>query len=617
MISALCCVAILAEAQSIYTEFGKNRVQYHDDFDDWWMYETDHFVTYWYGKGRNVARTVIQMAELDNDAIQDVLEHRLNDKIQIIVYLDLSDLKQTNIGTEELFRTSTGRTKVLGNKMFVRYDGDHQELRKSIRQGIATVYLESMLYGRNFQEVIQNAVLLHLPDWFKMGLIGYLGDEWSADTDGQFRDLFMDPKGKFKDFDYLARDYPTLAGHSMWNYIGRAYGKSSIANLLYLSRINRSYENAFQYVIGRDFDRVVDDWRNYYETLYNKQNEQLDEIDENAILEIKNRKNRPYTSLALSENGNYLAYATNDIGKIKVYVRNLETGKTTRVFKTGTRNNSQETDYNYPKLAWRPGGDELAILYERRDVIYLKLIDPGVKGDMTQPIDPQYQRVYSMDFWDRDTIIFSASTDGFADLYRYMPRTRQSQRITNDFYDDLDAGVYSLGEGTKGILFSSNRTNLTIEPRKLDTLLPVENFDVYFMYPDSGELKLLNLTQTPYLNEWQAKAIGPRSVIYLTNEFGLWNRKVVHGPLSDQKDINYFSSYNRNVIEHVAVPGSEYIYEHVILDSKHYLIESHPEPIDPISLERRERAKEDLDENMDRRDEVDDRFLFQSRFQTA
>ena len=63
----LCSLTI--QSQSIQTEFGKNRVQYHDDFKKWWSYETENFITYWYGKGRNVAHTVVQMAELDYNAV--------------------------------------------------------------------------------------------------------------------------------------------------------------------------------------------------------------------------------------------------------------------------------------------------------------------------------------------------------------------------------------------------------------------------------------------------------------------------------------------------------------------------------------------------------------------
>ena len=148
-----------AAAQLVQTEFGKNRIQYPDAFAPWPLYEPATFITYWYGKGRNIAHTVVQLAEKDNDEIRSVLEHRFNDKIEIIVYLDLSDLKQSNLGSEEVFVSAAGRTKILGNKMFVYFNGDHQQLSDQIRRGIASVYLESMLYGSNLQEVVQNAVM--------------------------------------------------------------------------------------------------------------------------------------------------------------------------------------------------------------------------------------------------------------------------------------------------------------------------------------------------------------------------------------------------------------------------------------------------------------------------
>jgi len=143
--------------QSINTDFGKNRVQHHDDFNNWWRYETENFITYWYGKGRNIAEPVIQMAELDHDEIQNIMEHRTNDKLEIIVYTDITDLKQSNIGLEETFTSKTGETKIVGNKMFVYFDGNHNNLRVQIREGIASVYLSAMLFGDNFQEIVQNA----------------------------------------------------------------------------------------------------------------------------------------------------------------------------------------------------------------------------------------------------------------------------------------------------------------------------------------------------------------------------------------------------------------------------------------------------------------------------
>src|SRR5690606_6399542 len=217
-------VAILAEAQSIQTDFGKNRIQYHDDFDHWDMDETANFVTYWYGKGREIAHTVVKLAELDNPSILSVLEHKMNDKIELIVYLDLSDLKQTNLGLEEQFISQEGITKVIENKIFLHFNGDHNALRKSLREGIAHVYIQSMLHGSNLQEVVQNAVLLNLPDWFNEGLVSYMGAAWSPEIESQLQDYFTRPEKRRKDFARLARINPRLAGHAMWHYIATTYG---------------------------------------------------------------------------------------------------------------------------------------------------------------------------------------------------------------------------------------------------------------------------------------------------------------------------------------------------------------------------------------------------------
>ena len=203
-------IAWLSHGQSINTEFGKNRVQYHDDFNNWWEYETGNFITYWYGKGRFIAQPTIRMAEMDHDAIQKILEHRINDKIEIIVYTDITDLKQSNIGMEETFTNKTGETKIVGNKMFVYFDGEHEHLRQKIREGIATVYFNNMLFGSTIQEIIQNAVLLNIPDWYKEGVIAFAAHDWDHLVEDELRDIWERDK-KFHTFDKIAAEYPKLA----------------------------------------------------------------------------------------------------------------------------------------------------------------------------------------------------------------------------------------------------------------------------------------------------------------------------------------------------------------------------------------------------------------------
>lgn len=610
-----------AGSQSIYTEFGKNRVQYHDDFENWWMYETENFITYWYGKARYVAQTVIQLAELDNDEIQNILEHRFNDKIEIIVYLDVTDLKQSNLGSEEIFASTSGQTKILGNKMFVYFDGNHQTLRERIRQGIAGVYLESMLYGSNLQEIVQNAVLLNLPDWYKEGLIAYLGEEWSPHVDSRMRDIFLSPKGKYRDFNRMARDYPALAGHSFWYFIGRSYGKSSISNLLYLTRINRNLQNAFLYVLGVEFDNVIEDWGYFFEQLYVEQPTTQNPADVGNILNVRNKRNLPLTSLALNPDGQSLVYATNNNGRVKLYLYDLNRDKSALLMKTGIRNVIQETDYNYPLVSWHPDGNILAVIFERKDVIYLSQYDLNAGVRITDPLTPEIDRVYSLDYWHADTLLLTASTDGFSDIYKYMPVTRQFERVTEDFFDDLDARVGVIA-GRKGILFQSNRLSQNIEKRRLDTVLPVENFDIYFMYPEGDTWSLHNLTQTPYVNEKMPRFAGAQNVTFLTNETGIWNRKAIYNPLTLQAGDVFLTNYDRNVLGHTSTTSTSLIYEHVLIGNRHLLLANQPKPVDPDAIIEFEPVTEhDIEvptakeaENMDARDEVDPRYLFQSEF---
>ena len=122
------CISL--QGQVAQVQFGKNRVQYHDFFDEWSQYESENFIVYWYGRSRNVGQTVVQMAEYDFMEIQGLLEHRINQKVQIIVYTDLSDVKQSNIGTEEVFTNTGGQTKIVDNRVFVYFNGDHNHLRR-------------------------------------------------------------------------------------------------------------------------------------------------------------------------------------------------------------------------------------------------------------------------------------------------------------------------------------------------------------------------------------------------------------------------------------------------------------------------------------------------------
>lgn len=510
--------------QGTQVEFGKNRVQYHDFFDEWSQYESDNFVAYWYGRSRNIGQSVIQMAEYDFAEIQRILEHRLNQKVEIIVYTDLTDLKQSNIGTEEVFTNTGGQTKIVGNIMFVYFNGDHNHLRRQIREGVAQVYLNSMLFGANIQEIVQNAVMLNLPDWFKIGLVNYIGEAWNTAHDNRLKDLIL--KEEYEGFEELSDLYPGLTGHALWYFIAERYGRSTVSNLLYLTRINRSVESGFLYVLGNSYETIIGEWERFFENRY-QSDEQGRRNPGGEVLTIKNKKELPITQLKLSPDGTKLVYVLNNLGKYKIYLHDLIKDERKRIFKEGFKNNFQTTDLNYPLISWNPLGNQLAIVYEKRDLINFMTYDVFSEKKKVTPLPERYQRIFSMDYIDAYQLVFSAASSGHADIYLFNPRTRQSQRITDDYYDDLDARFVTV-RGDRGILFASNRTDTLLEPRQLDTILPINTFDLYYYNLDRDLNELVRVTNTPLANERQPMAVDSAYFSYLSDRRGIYNREVAY-----------------------------------------------------------------------------------------
>lgn len=551
------CLQTNSVAQSIATEFGKNRVQYHDDYHKWWMYETENFITYWYGKGKNIGQFVVQMAEYDHEDIQNVMEHRINDKIEIIVYLDQSDLKQSNIGTSETFESSHGETTIIGNKMFVYFDGNHRNLRQQIRKGIANAYLNAMYTKGSLQEIVQNSLSLDLPEWFAQGIVDYIASDWNYLVEDELRDLWQQKKPNYKDFDKIARLRPRIAGHSFWYFVDQQYGVSTISNILYLTRLNRNLDNSFMFVLGQPYDAIKEEWQAFYDQLYEHETDSFEDAGLAEELPLSNKDHIPISMLRLSPDGSELAYSYNDIGKFWVKIFNLETQDEILLTRKGYRNNVQEPDYNYPLIAWHPTGDEVTIVFEHRDKITLLKKNLVTGEEMEQILPEDIQRVYSISYKNDLDYIMSASTDGYSNVHIYYSKGRQHEKLTNDYYDDIDAQFINLG-GTSGILFSSNRLTNDMLPVDMDTILPIHPFNTYFLPFDEKIGELIQLSATKIESERYPFLAADGKITYLSYSSGMKNRYVYDG----DENIHYpNSNKSRNIIRHHSVAGIDsYIY---------------------------------------------------------
>ena len=613
---------LMLQSQSIRTEFGKNRVQHHDDFKKWWSYETENFITYWYGKGRNIAHPVIQMAELDYNEIQNIMEHRINDKVEIIVFLDVSDMKQSNIGSEDTFVSITDQTKTVGNKMFVYFDGNHKNLRRQIREGIANVFLNSMFANGSLQEMVQSAIKLHVPLWYERGIISYAGTAWDELIEDELRDIWGRDNGKYADFEKMSDNYPKIAGHSFWYFIDQLYGKSTIANLLYLTRINRDLDESFLFVLGIRFENVIEEWKNFYDQKFQKEVDVFSTT--NREIDLNNKDHAPVSLIRFSPDGNFMAYAYNNLGSTEVRIKSMLTGDEKRFFKYGYKNNFQETDFNYPLLAWNDDGSEITIVYEHRDKIRLRKIFMATEEYIEQTIPENFHRVFSVDYINELDYLFSASTDGYSDLYIYRSKARQDERLTEDFYDDLDAEYVEIN-GSKGILFSSNRTDLKATTEKIDTILPLGNYNIFFFPFEDGTDEMTQLTFSKIFDNRYPQLIGNDQISYLNQRSGIKN--IHHKKINSNTPPVSVTNLDRNIIRYHKDPKTD-LYAYTLYDDEAY--RTYLDTIQPstsaqtytTAFSRRKSAANaettigifPLQPDEEAEEEMQDGFLFQSEF---
>lgn len=565
------CLTVIGSAQSIRTEFGKNRIQYHDDFSKWWVYETENFLVYWYGKGRNIAQTAIQIAEKEHPEIQKMVEHRINDKIEIIVYTDVSDLLQSNIGIEETFETKHETTKVIGSRIFVYFTGNHQDLQRKIREGIARVFFNSMYSKGGLQEVVVSDPDLKTPTWYQEGFYSYVKSSWDFLIEDELRDLWYKNPKRNQNFDKFSADRPRVAGHSMWHYLASEYGEGSITTLLYLMRLRNDFEENIEFVFGFKFEYLKRNWQTYYRDIF--------ETEENQFLDFSGTKlNRgfksyyPVSLLKLSPDAKQLIYATNENGRYDMVLMNLQSGKKQKLFSYGSKNQVQQPDYNYPIVCWHPNNHEITIIYEKRDKIMLRKVALNNFEFIEQDIPEDIGRIYSVDYVTDQEYLFSALINGFSDLIIYGSKYRGYEKITDDFYDDLDASYAQIG-AQKGILFSSNRKSSAILPEVLDTILPLSNFDIYFL-PIGSDIAL-NLSNTPNLSERKPRMSGANFISFLESSTGINNRWVIN--LTTRRKGYDNSNYGRNIISHDAISASsQYVFQ-VYLNGKYEVFIDTPE----------------------------------------
>jgi hypothetical protein len=446
-----------SQAQVAMEPFGKNRVQYHNDFDAWSYFEGEDITVYWYGRSKSYAEKVIQISKKEIPDIINLLEYKINGNFQVLVYADYADMKQSNLGLDQAFVHRSSLTKVEGDRIFVHYTGNQEDLQIQLREGITAVLLKAMFESDNIREVVRDAVSSDLPPWFRDGLVNFSGDIWNEEKDLQLRNYFM--HSKKVDFEKLAALEPALVGNAMWYYIRNRYGRNEIANYLYISRINNSIEKSALYVFGITYEELKSQWLDYFTKRYSEEWMELTQLQkplETRIVPLKNCSNAALTKLIFKNDGQQFAYALDDHGKVKVYTQGVQSKKRKKWLKYGTRNKLQNPDKDYPLLYWKDNESILGIIYEKRDVLHLQEIDLATGKKQKLVFPGRYQRIFSANPLDNRFLLLSAQENDTQEIFLFDLSTRQSRKLSQDKFDNRQA-IPGKKEGQDGFFYLSNQ----------------------------------------------------------------------------------------------------------------------------------------------------------------
>lgn len=580
-------------------DFGKNRVQ-HREFI-WSSYKLNRFDIYFYAGGME---TAIYMANITDELIEeteDYFDYILEGKVQLILYNKLGDLKQSNIGftsTEEY--NVGGVTRIVGSKVFIYFDGDHNHLEQQIKAGIADVLISQMMYGGSWKDRVKNSTLLTLPEWYIEGLISFYSTGWNEDIQNKVKDGIL--SGRFEKFNRLSGRDAKHAGHSIWNFIVERYGESLIPSIIYMTKVSRNIESGMLFVLGSSLKNLTRDWLDYYEDIYHGHENLSAPIHSKPLLK-RSKTGRVYSQLKLSPDGKYAAFATNEFGRYKVWVYDFEKNRAKPIMRFGYKIDRM-TDYSYPLLAWNPKSELLSIITEKKDKLLLTYYFTKNKKKNTRPLH-KFQKILDFSYSDDGKkFIMSAVNNGQSDIYVYHISKNTHEQITADIYDDFQPRFIN---NSADIIFSSNRTIDTLYFSNMSEKVhfPItlgKNRDL-FLYDYTNKSNILKrVTKTPSLDEAQPIQYEDNHISYLVDESGIRNRYLVEfdSVISHIDTIAHYrfvssttqiTNYKRSIIEHDADLQSKKKAEIIYINGKHLLF------VGSLSLEESKARGAELENN--------------------
>lgn len=502
-------------SQQARETFGTNRIQYKEF--KWAFLRSENFDIYYYDDRKKTATEVANYLENEFDRITDLIGYPPYLKTKVFLYNSVGELQQSNIGLNRNPYVMGGETEFIKPYVEIAHPGTLIEFKEELILKTADLMVNEMMFGGSLKDMFQNSVLLNLPEWFIKGVSLYVAKGWDAEMDDFARQLVR--SRKVNRATHLTGKDAALAGQSIWNYIVEKYGKGSLSNILNYSRVIRNEQKSVLITLGIPFRQLLSDWKQFY--LSGEQRISLDYVfpsDSNKF-SPRHKKTAVYTTMKISPDGQYFAYAENDRGKFVVKVKSLVNDREITILNGGLKVINQTVDYRNPLLNWADD-HTLGVIGEEKGSFVFWLYDLNTRNKLPRDLD-KFNNIRSFDFSDNGRlVVLSAEQDGQNDLFLLSSRRDRVRRLTNDIFDDLDP---SFIPGTNSIVFSSNRTTDTVNTKK-GTLKDIRilDYNLFKFNLDSTNNIVTKITNS-IGRDFYPYAVDENVFYYLSDQRGITN----------------------------------------------------------------------------------------------
>ncbi len=515
VIALLLCGSVEVRAQYTQEVFGKNRIQYRHF--NWQYLSGDNFDVYYYDARKGVAQNALEYLEAEFDRITDLIGYPPYFKTKVFLYNSLADLRQSNVGLNRTLFTVNGETEFIKPYVEIANPGTAQEFKEELLFKISELMVNEMMFGGSLKDIFQSSILMNLPDWFVDGASLYVAKGWSAEMDDYIRQLMRSRRAR--KITRLTGREAALAGQSVWNFIAEKYGKSSVGNILNYTRITRNEERSVLITLGVTFRQLMNEWYRYYADMEQKVSQSYVDPADSTHFPHQHNRSTIFTTIKLSPDGRYLAYAENDRGRYIVKVRSLDNGRERTIVSGGSKVINQRVDYRSPLISWADA-NTLGVIGLKRGEYVFWLYDLSTRSKLPRELD-RFSNVRSVNFSGNGRLaIISADFEGRNDLFLVSSRRDRVRRLTNDLFDDLDP---SFIPGTNRILFSSNRNTDTLRTSRVVPFgqLP-DNYNLFVYDLDTTKNVVKRITNT-VSKDFAPLASDNDNFYYLSDQRGIVN----------------------------------------------------------------------------------------------